>query len=193
MTGLTKKEIRQLALARRNALSESERERHSAAICGKLIQLPVFQMAQTVYAYMNIGSEVETSGIIRAAWSMGKRVAVPKTEGTRIRFYYIASLRDTVPGCFHVPEPCGSPETLADCADALIIMPGVAFDKTCSRCGYGKGYYDRYLSEHPGHPTCAVAYDAQLFDAIPVEETDIRPNLLITERRVLGELPQDRI
>ena len=41
---------------------------------------------------------------------------------------------------------------------ALMILPGVAFDRERHRVGYGGGFYDRYLSQHKQHPTAAVAF-----------------------------------
>ena len=64
--------------------------------------------------------------------------------------------------------------------DALMIMPGVAFDTKRHRIGYGGGFYDRYLQEHKKHPTAAAAFDFQLFDEVPYESTDICPDCLVT-------------
>ena len=73
---------------------------------------------------------------------------------------------------------------LADGADALVIMPGVAFDRDRRRIGYGGGYYDRYLAAHPCLPTIAVAFDCQVLDEVPYDEYDIRPQILVTETSV---------
>ena len=66
-------------------------------------------------------------------------------------------------------------------ASALVIMPGVAFDIKCNRIGYGKGFYDRYLFEHRGHPAVALSFDFAVYSKIPSGPHDIKPGLIITE------------
>ena len=61
---------------------------------------------------------------------------------------------------------------------------GVAFDPARHRVGYGKGFYDRFLAAHPGFTTVAAAFEFQLFDAVPFEETDILPQMLVTEQKI---------
>ena len=65
-------------------------------------------------------------------------------------------------------------------------MPGVAFDEQCHRVGYGGGYYDRYLEKHPGLIHIALAFEFQIFPEVPSEEHDIRPEMIVTENRILG-------
>ena len=67
----------------------------------------------------------------------------------------------------------------------LIIMPGVAFDDDCRRIGHGGGYYDRYLAEHPDLRTVAVAFELQVQDKVPDEPHDIRPQFVVTEKRII--------
>lgn len=66
-----------------------------------------------------------------------------------------------------------------------MIMPGVAFDTFRNRIGYGKGCYDRYLKKYKGFHTIALAFEYQIVDEIPAEATDIRPEFVMTERRIL--------
>lgn len=83
------------------------------------------------------------------------------------------------------PDPAFCP-CMDEEEDALMIIPGVAFDRARNRIGYGGGYYDRYLSIHREHPTVAAAFECQLFDAVPCDRHDIRPQCLITERACFG-------
>ena len=90
-----------------------------------------------------------------------------------------------VPGAMGILEP--DPERcplMDDMEDALVIMPGVAFDRELNRIGYGGGYYDRYLRKHTLHKTLAAAYDFQIFDEVPHEECDIRPQYMLTESMI---------
>jgi len=65
-----------------------------------------------------------------------------------------------------------------------MIMPGVAFDKKKHRIGYGKGFYDKFLSEHEIEHKIALAFDFQILDSIPFDEYDIMPDMIITEKNI---------
>jgi len=60
----------------------------------------------------------------------------------------------------------------------LIIVPALAFDQNNYRMGYGGGYYDRFLSREPGHPTIALCYDFQYFPRLEAEDHDIPVNVV---------------
>ena len=83
------------------------------------------------------------------------------------------------------PRPTGI-EHQADEAD-LIVVPGVAFDLSGHRIGYGKGYYDRFL-KHPERKTHLVGlcHDFQLIDgSIPIDRHDIQMDIIVTDRRII--------
>jgi 5-formyltetrahydrofolate cyclo-ligase len=67
----------------------------------------------------------------------------------------------------------------------LIMVPGVAFDRTGARMGHGKGYYDKLLQHaRPDAPLVALAFECQLFPAIPTASHDIFMDKIITEKAV---------
>lgn len=66
-----------------------------------------------------------------------------------------------------------------------MIMPGVAFDERCSRIGYGGGYYDKYLSKAKEIYKVAVAFEQQVYQELPCEAHDLRPDIIVTEKRIL--------
>lgn len=65
----------------------------------------------------------------------------------------------------------------------LIVVPGIAFDKRGYRIGFGKGYYDRFLSDYTGIKV-GFAYDFQVLESIPHESWDIAMNYIVTEKKV---------
>ena len=68
----------------------------------------------------------------------------------------------------------------------MIILPGLAFDVTGGRVGYGGGFYDKYLSKSPPLIKIAVAYEFQVLDTeIEVDEFDIKPDYIVTEKRII--------
>lgn len=181
---MEKKEIRKYVLQRRRELREEDCIKKSQCICEKILEMESFQKADWIYVYMDFNKEVSTRCLIETAWQMGKRVAAPKVFGEQMRYFEIQSYEDVMPGYFGVPEPV-SEEKEAWCEEALLIVPGVGFDEKRHRCGYGKGFYDRYLSVHTRHKTVAVAFEFQIVDAVPAAPHDIFPEILVTEERII--------
>lgn len=181
---MEKKAIRKLVFERRAAGSETERLRKSCIICNRIMESEAFRSAACIYAYMDCKGEVCMEALLKVCWELKKPIAVPKVFGKELRFYYISSYRDVESGYYQVPEPVtGLPE--ADETEALVIVPGVAFDEACHRCGYGGGFYDRYLSVHKEHMTISPAFEFQVFPEIPAEKFDILPQRVVTEERIL--------
>lgn len=178
----TKQNIRKQVFQLREAADPSEVALASKVICQKVTELPSFKTAEWIYTYIDFNNEVMTREIVEKAWQNGKRVAAPKVEGRELVFYEITSYQQLMPGYFGVPEPedCSA----ANREDALIIVPGVAFDPDRHRIGYGQGFYDRYLSRHTLHPTVAVAFDFQVMKEVPSDPQDVLPDMLITQSHI---------
>ncbi len=179
---IDKKLIRKEVFKRRKAASAEDLNSWSHAIAQKVCKTDLYQNAQTIYTYVAYNREVETRIIIEQAWADGKKVAVPRVEGDVMNFYLIQSYDELEPGCMGIPEPATS--IPANDEHALMIMPGVAFDRKKNRVGYGGGYYDKYLEAHPGLGKLAVAFEFQFMDEVPVEPTDICPEMIITESSI---------
>ena len=77
-----------------------------------------------------------------------------------------------------IPEPVAD-EPVAEDKTALVLMPGMAFDRAGHRIGYGGGFYDKYLSREPEHPTLALCYDFQIVENLPTEEFDIPVDIVL--------------
>jgi len=175
----SKAEYRMLIRGYRESLSKEEAAMKSIAILEKLLRREEYKKAECVYCYIDCRNEVMTKPIIRRALSDGKKVAVPRVEGENMEFYYFEGYDKLRPGTYGVPEPF---ECLpASDLDALLIMPGLAFDRENHRIGYGGGYYDRYLKRPNQHFKIALAFQFQIFQKIPFEEFDIQPDLILTD------------
>lgn len=182
----TKKDIRKHVLKLRSQLKQKEWEEKSRKIQDKVVTHPFFLCAETIYCYIDYRNEVATRSIIQKAWELHKKVAVPKVEGNELIFYYISSLSNLEIGYKGILEPCTNQN--ADDKDALIIVPGVAFDLNRNRIGYGKGFYDRYMAKHPGFKTIGIAFSCQIISQIEAEQFDCKPDVLITEEDVYESL-----
>lgn len=95
-------------------------------------------------------------------------------------FYKLTDFSQLEPGYFGIPEPASG--EIVDWPQALMIMPGVAFDRNNHRVGYGGGFYDRYLEKHPQMERVAIAFSFQMLPEVPTEPTDICPQIIVTEK-----------
>ena len=183
MQSTNKKMTRNAIKEMRLALKKEEVKERSEACVSKVLQFPELIEAKTVCVYMPAGNEIDTTEIIRYCKENGKRLAAPRVSGDTMEFYYFTDETDMEQGAYDIWEPTGT-EAVED-EESLVIMPGVAFDLSCNRIGYGKGYYDRYLSAHPRMKKVALAYDFQIVGRIKREVHDVRPDMVVTESRVI--------
>lgn len=183
MQSTNKKMTRNTIKEMRLALKKEEVMECSKACVSKVLQFPELIEAKTVCVYMPTGNEIDTTEIIRYCKENGKRLAAPRVNGDTMEFYYFTDETDMEQGAYDIWEPTGT-EAVED-EESLVIMPGVAFDLSCNRIGYGKGYYDRYLSAHPHMKKVALAYDFQIVGRIKREVHDVRPDVVVTESRVI--------
>lgn len=176
----TKKEIRKKIFAARRACTDAQVKEWSQAITRRVAALPAFRRAERILVYADYNHEVMTGYLIEEAWKAGKEVAVPKVVGKDMVFYKLTDFSQLEPGYFGIPEPARG--EIVEWPQALMLMPGVAFDRNNNRCGYGGGFYDRYLETHPEVERVALAFDFQIVDAVPTEPTDICPQIVVTEK-----------
>ncbi|MDD5287000.1 MAG: 5-formyltetrahydrofolate cyclo-ligase [Desulfuromonadaceae bacterium] len=184
---MPKRSLRSQLLADRRALSQTAWLVSSLAAQRNLLSLQEYSRAGCIALYAAVHQEVDTSGILTDAFESGKRVLYPALCGKEMVFRQVLGLDRLQEGAFGILEPCPTGvEHQADEAD-LIVVPGVAFDLSGHRIGYGKGYYDRFL-KHPGRKAHLVGlcHDFQLIDGdIPADRHDIRMEIIITDRRII--------
>lgn len=183
-----KKSLRQSIIADRVLLAGEVRERADRAIAARLGQLPAFREAGTVLGYMSFGAEFATDSWLQQVLQAGKNLLLPRVnQQTRmLDLYRVTDLGSQLAvGAYGIREPLeGCPEAGLDEAD-LILLPGVGFDRSGARLGYGGGFYDKLLArldDKAARPVLvAAAYELQLVDEIPQESTDRRVHWLVTE------------
>lgn len=178
----TKQNIRKQIFRLRGQVTDAQIHSGSLAVLNRLTATEAYKNARRIFTYVDFNHEVETHDLILRCWADGKDVAVPRVRGKDMDFYHLTDFDQLEPGYFGIPEPVRG--EIVTWEDALMIVPGVAFDPDCHRVGYGQGFYDRYLSRHTGHPAIALAFSFQIVEAAPREATDILPDMVITENIV---------
>lgn len=190
---MTKQEIRIQVRGLRKAMTEQQWREKSHSICEVIRQMPAYQQAQVIYAYLAKQGEVLLDELIRDALAAGKTVAVPKVMGAEMEFFVIRDLQEVEIGCMGIREPL-SRERIEEkerqrqaegIPCALMLLPAVAVDEQCHRIGYGGGYYDKYLEKHPDLERLAVAFSFQIYPQVPVEEFDVPLDCVVTEEKTV--------
>lgn len=175
---MDKQALRKTIREQKRAMTPEQIQTASAELARRFYATDLYQNAKTIYGYLSYNQEVRTVPILEQALRDGKQVAVPKVYGDTMRFIVLEDLSQVAPGCMGIPEPVAD-EPVADDPTALVLMPGLAFDAKGNRMGYGGGYYDKFLSAEPAHPTVALCYDFQMVESIPTEEYDIPVDLVL--------------
>lgn len=180
-----KRILRKEMLAKRNAMPSELRKMADLVMADRIIGHQWFYRAEILLAFVNYGSEISTEEIILEALSKGKQVFVPKVEGEEMFFYRIKSLEELQEGYKGIREPVGDTERfdyeMYKESRLLLLMPGVAFDIYGNRLGYGKGFYDRFLSDKEVLQTYSIGigYACQRVELLPVDEYDLKPYQVI--------------
>lgn len=156
-------------------------------IGGQLFKLLLNMSVSRVLYYASLDEEVNIDFAITASLEKNMSVALPlciDNDG-EMQYYYIKSLNELKIGAFGIREPDTAVCEAADNLDgAVCVVPGLAFDKKGFRLGYGKGYYDRFLSRHKNIKTIGVCYDETLAEGLPYDKYDIPVDYIVTQSGV---------
>ncbi len=170
----------------------------SVAILREIAALPDYRRANAVMAYAGIGSELQTDEFLGDVLEQGKALILPRVnrEKKLLEIYEVREpSRDLEAGTWGIREPvpdlCSpvDPDTID-----FVLVPGVAFDATGGRLGYGAGFYDALLSGTLAARARLVAgaFETQMVDTVPRENHDIPVHLVITEVRHYLPEPSER-
>jgi len=181
---LVKRDLRTNIKKMRADLDPMVKARMDDSITDSFLRSTSYTRSDVILTYVSTDIEVSTERIIITSLNDGKRVACPRcVDGTReMEFYFIDSLDDLFPRTFGVREPEADASRLYDgIGRPVCIVPGLAFDRLGYRLGYGKGYYDRFLSQYNGW-TVGLCYSECVQYRLPHGRFDRAVDRLITEK-----------
>ncbi|MCR5420070.1 MAG: 5-formyltetrahydrofolate cyclo-ligase [Lachnospiraceae bacterium] len=183
-----KKELRKKLITIRNSLSREEREVYNRSVRERFFSLPQYGKAQVVLIYASYNNEVDTCEIIDKCLKEGKKVACPlcitDNNDNLMDFYFINTREDLICGYKGIMEPDKNKTvkvTKESLKQGILIIPMVGYDREGNRLGYGKGFYDRFISEHDEIGTIGLAYKCQEYPRIPADSFDRSPDVIINE------------
>ena len=186
-----KQRLRKQILAQRNSLSPEQVATKSNSIASRLFSLPEYRQATSVMAYADFRNEVRTGLILDHILAQGKKLFLPVTQVPEKRLLpaQVSDLaKDLAPGTWGITEPTENCPRLKNYHDIdLVIVPGLVFDRSGNRLGYGGGFYDRFLPQVKKEAVLvALAFEMQMKKQIHPGYYDVSMDLLITERRILN-------
>jgi 5-formyltetrahydrofolate cyclo-ligase len=182
----TKKSLRSYISQVRLQMNIGSVSEKSSIIRKLLFSTPEYKNSKTIMLYHAFKNEVDTTDIIKDALKT-KKVVLPSINSVtnKIILYTISGLDELSSGEYGIMEPKNNPKGKVSQEDVdLCIVPGIAFDRTGARIGYGKGYYDRLLSG-THFQKIALAYDFQLVEKIQTEPHDAAVDMIITEKDII--------
>ncbi len=180
---MTKDEIRKLIAERKKSFQGLEK--NSRPQCNSFQTLELFQQAKTVGAYMPLPDEVDITPLFQGLETncVGtKKFYIPAFDEASGGYRLAELSGELKTGKFGIPEP-NSPVFAPEEID-LIIVPGIAFDRSGHRIGRGGGFYDRLLPQYRAM-IAGVCFDFQCLEKVPAESHDCGVDLLVTESKIL--------
>jgi 5-formyltetrahydrofolate cyclo-ligase len=179
-----KAETRKMLKTARANIPETTRLDYSNSITEQVLKLDEISKSRIIFIYISYTTEVHTHELIKVLLDAGKTLAVPKiVDSDFMEAESFSSWDDLVPGELGIltpgnSKPCQGPFDVA-------ITPGLGFTPSGHRMGYGRGYYDKWFAQNKVSHKIALAYEAQLVEDIPVEDTDVPMDKIVTEQRVI--------
>ena len=187
---MDKEYTRQIMLRRRNGLSRDEVDELSDKIEINLFSLEKFLSCDHILYYLSFGNEVRTDAMIERSLSLGKKVYVPRIvkSAGKLEICEIENLeKGFVLNSLGIREPYGiNIKTISPNKIDAVVTPGLAFDGSGSRIGFGGGYYDKLFLELPDKSLrIGVAYDFQRVESLYQDPWDKKVEKVITEKNML--------
>ncbi|MGE0560463.1 MAG: 5-formyltetrahydrofolate cyclo-ligase [Flavobacteriales bacterium] len=174
-----KKKLRIEMHQKRANIDSAQKKLYDQKICHQLEGLILQQKARVVHAYLPMGKEIDISPLLSSLLMKGIIVVTPKTlRNRKLQNLVLTSLTEVEQGVFGTTHPANSIEYTG--SFDFIIVPGLAFDNANYRLGYGGGYYDNFLVNHPKAIKVGIFYPVQQVDKVPIESHDIQLDTIIS-------------
>lgn len=177
-----KQQLRAIVRRLEAALAPEYKAKSARSIAHRLLAMPEYQEAQTVFCFVGTDREIDTRPILEDALAAGKTLCVPLcTEPGHMESRQITDLHQLVPGRYGLLEPTADTPVIPVYAIDFAVLPCVTCNYLGQRLGHGGGYYDRFLSQYRGG-TVLLCRELLIRQEIPVEPHDYPVPWVLTER-----------
>mgnify|MGYP006300345349 CR=1 FL=1 len=194
---VTKRELRSRIRRSLRNLDQQKREKASEKVTRELLESPVWAAADTIFAFVSLPDEVETTALCAEAIREGKRLGLPRFGEEGLVFYHVTDLESLkVDNSMAIRQPAEDFPALCSTraprqpGRLLVVTPGRAFTREGERLGRGGGFYDAFFTalreNHILFQAIGIAFDEQLFDSIPTDKNDQRVHGVVTPAESAG-------
>ena len=184
-----KSRLRAYIKTRRDDMEEESWREKSETICRHISTWPIYQNARTIAAFVPFGREVDIWYLLQQIISEAKVLLLPKVDREKheLLFCRVNDLGFQLSkGFCGIREPVTPAENLANLKIDLVFVPGLAFDRSGFRLGFGRGFYDGFLKKLPENTVkVGVSFQWQVVESVPVEEHDWRVDYVVTEEGII--------
>ena len=184
---MLKKDLRLKYASARQDITPKALQNSSLTIANRLLSLPVWD-ASNYHIFLPISSknEVDTSFILSILHGKDKNIILPKISGKNtLQHILLTDNTILVANSWGVPEPVEGIEVMASKVD-VVFLPLLAFDSKGNRVGYGKGFYDSFLSQCKKDviKVGLSTFEAEDDDITDVNENDIPLDYCVTPGKI---------
>lgn len=186
---IQKNKLRAQYIEQRRNLDPAVKQARDEKICSLFMSLVSYRYADTLLMYYPTRREIDVLPIVHQALKSGKQVAFPlcNVQNHTMEFYLVNSLDDLKEsGAFGTPEPkehCVMFSKKQNAGSIVCVVPAIVYDANGYRLGYGKGFYDRYLSDCPCTKV-GMVYSDFMVRQVPRGRFDLSVDVLVTEKGV---------
>lgn len=182
---MQKRELRKQFKELRDTISPVDRKREDLAILENLRPWIEDTSLESWMVYLSFGSETDTTELIRKLLTLGKEVFAPRmTEKEELESVRLRDSSEYETHTWGIREPKGVSMPHDFRAD-VVIVPGLAFDAKGNRLGYGRGFYDRFLTLRP-RLCIGIAYQCQLAETLPTEKHDLPLDTVVSSDGIVS-------
>ncbi|MFE3867650.1 5-formyltetrahydrofolate cyclo-ligase [Flavobacterium sp. LS2P90] len=184
---MLKKELRLKYKTLRKQLSENELEEMSLAIANKLLKLPVWEKNYFhIFLPITEHQEVNTEFMLHLLSGKDKEIIISKSDfdSRKMTHFLLTDNTKIKKNEYNIPEPVDGIKVPSNQID-VVFVPLLAFDKKGHRVGYGKGFYDKFLSEcKPDTIKIGLSYFEAEESITDIFEDDIQLNFCVTPNSI---------
>jgi 5-formyltetrahydrofolate cyclo-ligase len=175
-----KARLRAEMVERRRRVAPAEAARAAEAVAARVVALQAFARSAAVALYAGLPDELPTRPLFEAVGRAGKTALLPRLEGDDLVFCAVGRWEELVPGRYGVAQPPSGAEPVEP--PGLVVVPGVAFDRSGNRLGRGGGYYDRAFADRSrAGPLVGVGYSFQVLAEVPHGPQDRPMDRVVTD------------
>ncbi|MBR3661093.1 MAG: 5-formyltetrahydrofolate cyclo-ligase [Bacilli bacterium] len=174
---VSKDKLRKQILEKR--LNITNKKLKEDIITEKLLNNEIVKESQNILVYISLSNEVSTVSLIENLFKLKKNIYAPKVVDKNIKFYKLNKDDKLLKGKYGIMEPISN-EELKSYENSVVIVPGLMFDKSGNRLGYGGGYYDRFL-ENKNIYKIGICFKEFLVGELKSLNHDIKMDLIITD------------